>query len=246
MDTDALIAAACPTINEIGWTHYFAPETVAKGEAVGLDVFHLYFLGRGGVLGDVDASQVYSAFGYFNPALLTQMWDEAKAISDPRAAATLYMECCADVGRSRLSGIDGLEAFCETAGAINDAADPTGHALYAGIAAQPLVDDAPGRAMQLVSVLRELRGSAHLLAVRAVGLDTKTAHFIHRPGDIAMFGWSEADTPVITDVERGLMVEAEALTDRLVRPAYAVADGNQADAMVAVLDAMKKALTATS
>ncbi len=245
MNPDALVTAACPTINDIGWTHYFVPDTVAKGEAVGLDVFHLYFLGRGGVLGDVDALQVYSAFGYFNPALVTQMWDEAKAICDPREAASLYMECCAGVGRSRLSGIDGLEAFCETAGTINAAADPTGLALYAGIAAQPLVDDVPGRAMQLVSVLRELRGSAHLLAVRAVGLDTKTAHFIHRPGDIAMFGWSEADTPVVTDVERGLLEEAEALTDRLVRPAFAVAEESQADAMVVVLDAMKVALTAS-
>ena len=88
-------------------------------------------------------------------------------------------------------------------------------------------------------------GCAHLLAVREVGLDTKTAHFIHRPGDIAMFGWSEADRPVITDVERGLLVEAEALTDRLVRPAYAVAGGDQADAMVEVLYAMKTALTVT-
>ncbi|MHB1716383.1 MAG: helix-turn-helix domain-containing protein [Acidimicrobiales bacterium] len=168
MDADALIAAACPTINEIGWAHYFAPETVAKGEAVGLDVFHLYFLGRGGVLGAVDASQVYSAFGYFNPELLARMWDEAKAISDPRAAATLYMECCADVGRSRLAGINGLEQFCETAGAINAAADPTGLALYAGIAAQPLVEDAPGRAMQLVSVLRELRGCEPLSHPRSM------------------------------------------------------------------------------
>ena len=81
--------------------------------------------------------------------------------------------------------------------------------------------------MQLLAVLREFRGSAHLVALRAVGVESKTAHFVKRPNDIKMFGWREADAPEITDATHAAMAEAEALTDRIVAPAYAVLDDAQ-------------------
>ena len=49
-----------------------------------------------------------------------------------------------------------------------------------------------GRAMQKAAVLRELRGSVHLVAVFASGLSDAQAHAIKRPGDVAVFGWEEA------------------------------------------------------
>ncbi len=67
------------------------------------------------------------------------------------------------------------------ADAVNEAADPVGLALYSGFRGELLVDDVPGRAMQIISVLREFRGSAHLIALRASGVDARTAHFIKRP-----------------------------------------------------------------
>ena len=55
-------------------------------------------------------------------------------------------------------------------------------AVFLGLDPGPeIAADVAGRAMQLLTVLREFRGSAHLLAVRAAGLDAKTAHFIRRP-----------------------------------------------------------------
>ena len=78
--------------------------------------------------------------------------------------------------------------------------------------------------MQLLTVLREFRGSAHLIAIRASGLDAKTAHFIRRPNDIGMFGWNDADAPAITEVEVARLADADELTDRLVLPAYSVLD----------------------
>jgi hypothetical protein len=171
------------------------------------------------------------------------MWNSARAIYPPRDAATVYMACCADLGRARFNEIPDLAGFCDAAGAVNDAADPVGLALYAGIKTQPLADDLPARAMQLISVLRELRGSAHLLAVRASGLDAKTAHYLHRPDDMAMFGWSEQDVPHVTDSERSKLQAAEHLTDDLVLPAYAVLDEGGQEALLAGLEAIGKALS---
>ena len=243
MDAEELVRAACPKVGDLGWAFYFTPETMAVGKSLGLGGLRFYFLGRGGVLGDVDAEAVASAFGYFSPSMVAKLWNSAKEIYPPREAARVYMNCCADLGRSHFGAVPDLAGFCAAAGAVNDAADPTGLALYAGIRAQPLADDLPGRAMQLVTVLRELRGSAHLLAVRASGLDAKTAHCIHRPDDMAAFGWSAEEVPHVTDSERYKLQDAERLTDDLVLPAYAVLDDSGAVALLAGLEAIGHALS---
>jgi hypothetical protein len=242
MTPQELIDLVCPKIRDLGWAFYFTPETTAVGETMGLDVFQFYFLGRGGVLGDVEPQVVASAFGYFNPDLLSAMWNSARERCSPKQAASTYFECSAELGRSRFGEIKDLEAFVDAADAVNEAADPVGLPLYAGVSTEPLVDDAQGRAMQLVTVLRELRGSAHLLAVRACGLDAKTAHFIKRPGDVAMFGWSEDDPPTITDHELSRYDAAEALTDDLVRPAYSVLDETGRQALVEGISQIERAL----
>jgi hypothetical protein len=242
MTPEELVAAACPKIRDLGFAYYFVPETLAKGDALGLDLFHFYVLGRGGVLGDVESGVVASAFGYFNPTVVAQMWDSAKQRMAPRDAARLYFECAADLGRARFSDLAGLAEFCASADAVNQAADPVGLTLYAGFRAEPMVDDLPGRAMQLVSVLREFRGSAHLLAVRACGLDAKTAHFLQRPNDIGMFGWTEADAPELGQRQQDALVKAESLTDALVLPAYSVLDEAGGQALMAGLDQIEAAL----
>ncbi len=216
------VREACPLIGNSGWAYYFAPHTVAKGAELGLVGMEFYVAGRGGPLGDCDGAALAAAFGYFNPAVSGGAWESAKAKVAPRIAGKAHLECCAEHGRNKLSNIPGLAAFVAAADAVNNAADPDGLTLYAAIKTEPLVSDLPGRAMQLVTVLREFRGSAHLLALRAMGIDSKTAHFVKRPNDAKMFGWTEADAPVIDDDLRARMVAAEELTDRLVAPAYGV------------------------
>jgi hypothetical protein len=96
--------------------------------------------------------------------------------------------------------------------------------------------------MQLVAVLRELRGSAHLLALRAVGLHDVAAHALTRPGDLEMFGWKPDQVPAVGDGDRALRAEAEALTDRIVTPAFAVLDDEGGRALLDGLTAMEGAL----
>ena len=240
--TDELMAAVCPNIRDLGWTYYFVDETVQVGEAVGLDALTFYILGRGGVLGDVEPEVVTSAFGYFNPEMITTIWEAGRAILSPREAGRLHWACAADLGRKVFSDLPDIEGFCAAAGAVNDAADSVALTLFAGFHAEPLVEDLPGRAMQLLAILREFRGSAHLVAVRAQGIALKTAHAITRPNDMGMMGWSEADTPTIGEAERQAMARAEALTDDLVRPAYAVLDDAGRRSLVEGVDRIKAIL----
>lgn len=244
MTPEELVSAVSPTIRDIGWAFFFAPETAAHAESLGLDVISFYFIGRGGVLGDVEASVVHSAWGYFNPALLGGMWDAGRAVIAPRQAGREFAAAAAGYGRARLAEVGDLGAFCAAADAVLAAADPVGLPLFAAWVAEPMADDPPARATQQLHVLRELRGSAHLLAVRAVGLDDLTAHVLTRPGDMAMFGWTDEDKPEVTDADRRAHAEAEALTDRLVLPAWSVLDEAGRDAFVDGLARIEAAFTA--
>ncbi len=244
MTLDELIAAACPIIKDSGWAFYFTPETAARGAALGLDPVQFYVMGRGGVLGDVESAVVSAAFGYFNPSLVDHMWTAGRAIVSPRVAGAAFMECCIAHGELKLADAAGLAEFVAAGEKVMAATEVDAFALFAGTAAEPAATSAAGRAMQIVTVLREYRGSAHLAAVRAVGLVSKQAHYITRPNDAKQFGWGPDDAPTITDVERDAMVEAEALTDRMVRSAYAALDGSERETFVSGLRAIQTALAA--
>lgn len=242
MTTDELLAAACPAIGTLGSAFYFVPETLAMGKEAGLDGFRFYFIGRGGVLGDVEAPVVASAFGYFAPALVDRIWNEARATLPPREGGRLYAEAARRFGRSEFARVPGLDGFCQAAQAVVDAADPAGLALFAGVAAEPLADDPPARAMQLLASLRELRGSAHLLAVVAAGLEPRVAHYMRRPDFFSAFGWSEEDIPEVTDDHHRRQRQADELTDRLMAGPYSAIDEAGRRALVDGLEGIQAAL----
>lgn len=246
MARDEFLEEAAPLIGEIGAAFYFAPATLATGKELGLDGFRYYFLGRGGVLGDVEAPVVASAFGYFEPDLLAAMWDSGRerCQRQPRDVGRSFLEGCHEFGRSHYADVEDLPAFCDAAAAVDDAADNAGLALYAGASAEPRPDDLPARAAHLVTVLRELRGSAHLVAVRASGLSPKVAHCIKRPNDFGTFGWSEEDRPDITDAYRTALDRAEDITDQIVAPAFAVLDDKGRAALLSGLRRMHARLAA--
>jgi hypothetical protein len=244
MDDLDLVRQACPVINDTGWAYYFTAETMARGNELGFKGPQFYFAGRGGLLGDCDASVVSAAFGYFNPDVVRRAWESARDVCAPRDAGRAHWACCADLGRARLAGVAGLAEFVAAADEVNDAADPDGLALYSAFRSEPMVADLPGRAMQLVAILREYRGSAHLVAVRAAGLTSKQAHFLKRPGDVKMFGWSDEDAPTMPADASERMERAERITDDIVLPAYAVLDGGGRRALVDGIRAIQAALRA--
>ncbi len=225
-----MVKAVAEPMGSAGAAFYFHPDTLARGKELGLDGFRFYMLGRAGVMGDVPPMVVQSAFGYFNAPLVDKIYGSARERLAPAEAGAAYWACAADVGRSALSEIEGLDAYCAAAEKVIAAARPAALPLFAATASAPLVDDAPGRALQLTAVLRELRGSVHLVAITAVDLDNAVAHAIRRPDDVATFGYEEP--PAITEVERAKLAEADALTDRLLEQPYGVLDDEEGAAIV--------------
>jgi hypothetical protein len=214
---------------------------MARGAELGLDGFRFYFLGRGGALGDVDAAVVRSAFGYFNASLVAKMWNSGRERCDPRLAARAHLECNAALGRSALADIDGLDAYGDAAEAVVSGVDESALTLFAAIRTEPVPTDTAGRAMHYAVLLRELRGSAHLAAVRVCGLESAVAHAVARPGDVELFGYTE---PIeVTDEDRQRLESAESLTEQMLVPAFSVLDDAGAAALVAGTEAMFAALT---
>lgn len=244
MTPQELVREVGPLVADIGYRYYFAPETEAVGTDLGLDLFSFYFLGRGGVLGDVESPVVAAAFGYFNPDVVSLLWNGARCKVAPRDAARQHLRCCAEFGRRHLAGVGGLEAFCAAAEAVHGAAQRSvaALALYAGMAAEPIPEDLPARAMHLVAMLREHRGSTHLVAVVAAGIDPAVAHYLRRPHDWDLFGWTEDQVPTVTDIDRRRLADVDATTDRLVAPAYAVLDDAGRRALVDGMHALRDVL----
>ncbi len=238
---DTITAIAGPT-GDIGAAFYFDPATVAAGKEFGLNGFTFYILGRGGALGDVGPAIVSAAFGYFNPDTIAAAWNKASESMAPSAAAQAYWDECGRRGAEKFSDIDAdvLTSYVEAADIVIDHADLAALPLFAGTAQLTCTDALPGRAMQKAAVLRELRGSVHLLAVLASGLSDAQAHAIKRPGDVAVFGWEEAPEVPIDGNDR--MDAAEALTNSLLERAFFALTSEQAAALVAGTNAMHTAL----
>lgn len=242
MTNEELVNTVCPILNDNGWKYYFTPNAIEVGKSMGLKGMEFYVAGRGGSLGDCEGSVVAAAFGYFNPVIIGAAWSLATAKQPARVIGDAHYEVAAQLGRDKLTDMPGLNEFTAAMEKVFNAADPDGFALFAAFKSMPIAQDTPGRAMQLAASLREFRGSAHLIAIRAVGLTSKQAHYVKRPNDVKGFGWGEDDAPLVDDAVRALMVEAEKLTDALCIPAYSVLNEAERKALVDGTKAFEAAL----
>jgi hypothetical protein len=169
------------------------------------------------------------------------MWDSARKRMEPHYAAQAFIECGHQYGRRMFTEIDGLAAYVDAATQVIGAVDGGAMALFAGVRAEPVPEDPPAAAIHQAMVMREMRGSAHLAAITAVGLPTSIAHAIKRPEDVELFGWADAP-PVVTDAAVLLHGRAEELTNDALAPAFATLTDEQAAALIAGTDAMHAAI----
>ena len=177
--------------------------------------FVYYVVGRGGVLGDVDADVIAAAFGFFEPQLVRLMWEGGVNVEGARQAGHRYGAACASFGRARVTGFTNAARYCELAEKLIAGISLTGLSLFAGWKAEPLPDDSQGRAYFLTHVLREWRGSAHIVGVAASGLSPLEAVLTSGGGSVnaKMFGWGE-DHPDVTALA-GAREHAEHTTDAI-------------------------------
>lgn len=200
------------------------PDTFAIGTEAGYpNPFAWYVAGRGGVLGDVDADVIVAAFAYFNPDMVRKMWEAGTAVEGARRSGSRYAKACAGWGRQRLQGVDGCARFAELAERLIASVDVAGLSLFAGWRSEEVAPDAEGRTYQLLHVLREWRGSTHIVAVLGSGI-TPLQDLLAADNGSAMakmFGWGDdlSSTTHLKDHRVGI----ELLTDRLMLPAYETA-----------------------
>lgn len=240
MTPDECTERLAQPIQDVGAAFYFDEHTIEYGKRrLGIDGFRFYFVGRGGVLGDVPAAVVRSAFGYFKPALLERMWNtglERAQAEGARDVAEAYLECAYRFAEHRFDGIE-VGAFNRAATAVIERADPAALVLFAGYRSMPVPEDPIALAQHNAILLRELRGGVHLAAVAAVGLDSAVAHAIRRPEELALFGLQD-EPPEITDHDRYLLAEADRLTDSTVAVLLGTLDEDDRTALVTTADAM--------
>ncbi len=188
---------------------YFAPEAAQEYAAVGVQGRSGYFASRSAPLGPVSAEVVTATFYNFSPALVRSamdgVWDRVSPEEVQRARWRAVMQI-----------LDATAADTMTDGEVAEALDVVescvatlsyaGRPLAAGNASVlPLLDEPEFagnrllRLWQLVTILREWRGDAHIGLLIAEPLDgcectVVSEHLFHRPGMIrSTRAWSEAD-----------------------------------------------------
>jgi hypothetical protein len=221
-DSLAFTAACKPFVSGLGGGFMISREAKAFADAHQLQHWSAYMLGRGGVLGSVDADVVCAAMGFWPSDVVTQAWSSGRAELAPAVALGEYAEACRDWGRRRYAGFAGAGRLAELLGWVVDGCDVAGLPLFAGWRAVELPGDDPARLAQLLHVHREYRGGLHLVAVLATGL-TPLQAVLGGPGGVAnatFFGWPEPFEDV--SAHAPARAAAEELTDRLVAPAYDV------------------------
>ena len=228
-------AAVKDDVGALGGAFMISIEAKAAGKAAGLRGRELYFGGRCGVLGDVDADVVVAAAAFWPPEVVRPAWEAALAAGPAREQASAYANVCHAWGRRVLAGQRHLGRLAELLARVADAADVVGAPLFAGWRALPRPADPPARVAHLAHVLREQRGGLHAVAVLASGLTPLQAVVAGPRGAVnaRFFGWPQP-YPDPT-AYRAARERAEALTDELVAPAYARLAPAEADELVELL-----------
>ena len=230
-------------IEPIATICYWSEPAYDAYAALGLDFLQGYVWSRGCVLGEPDGSVVAAAFGVFEPGLIGQLYDAARAaagLADIRAARE-------DRGRHRAARGAGRRRSTGWPSGDRRAAPGRrggGHGrppLFAGLAGLPWPADELGQLWHACAMLRELRGDSHLAACVAAGLTGLEANILTElqvgwplHSYTATRGWppEAMDLATISLRERGLIgddaltgagaslrADIEEATDRQLAPA---------------------------
>ncbi|SEF66725.1 hypothetical protein SAMN05444920_101325 [Nonomuraea solani] len=231
-------------IGQYGGGFMISREAKAVCEKYGLGAREFYFRGRCGVLGDCDADVVTSVAVFFPAEHVEESWNGGRKLAVDRAVE-LYAEVCREWGRRKLGDYDGCARLAELLEPVVRAASPVGAPLFAGWRAVPLPQDPPARAVQLMHVIRELRGALHANAVIAAGLHPLEATlaaghdatpFGQVNGDMIakFFAWPEPYTEPGPDVVARRAAVEEATND-LMAPVFSVLNDSESDELIELL-----------
>jgi hypothetical protein len=214
-----------------------------KARQLGLTGWAFYVAGRGGALGDVRSDTVAAALGFIAPEAVKDGWEAARRVATPMEIAGYNLGECCRWGRENLSDFFALERMVELAERVVVSAEAAGMPLFAAWRAMPIPDDAPGaRAAVLAHLLREHRGAAHLVAIRASNLTPLEAIIAGPEGEAGAtaFGWQPPYPAYEPLIRRRAW--AEALTDRIAGEAYRVLDTKERMELVDLIETVSNEL----
>jgi hypothetical protein len=219
---DVVKATSVP-VHDIGTSAYLSPDIAGWAAEWGWsNPFAFYFAGRGGMLGEVGADVVTSAFGWFEPKAVHAMYSEGIGVAGAVTAAARMAEAHGRWGEKHYGDVKGLDAIVAVTEELVDGLEGSAIPLFVGWRDAPRSESPAGRAAQLMQILREWRGGIHLVATTAVGLSPLEAILTNEgPGQAKFFGWPEP-FPDFGPI-RQRHDEAEGITDRLCASALAAA-----------------------
>jgi hypothetical protein len=200
---------------------YFAPESFAAWEAVGLRGFWRgYFATRAAPLGAVGAEVVTATFFNFAPAMVARALPEVWSMASPEDALAARARGATDALRSILGAAADDPAVADAAALAAEAVagcPVAGRALFAANVALPWPDEPVARLWHGLTLLREHRGDGHNACLVAAGLDGLEAHVLASATDAGgagrdvrqgARGWTDEDWAAATT-----RLEARGLVD---------------------------------
>jgi hypothetical protein len=258
-------------VESIGLIPYTTDEPAEALLALGLrNYWDTYFAGRAAPLGQAPAEVVHAIFYNFAPGEaarhIPRIWD----VITPDTALAARQQGCVVALRRILGDLAEAPGLARTADLLTKAAisPPTvGRALYAGLRALPLPEEAIACLWHAANLLREHRGDGHVIALVSNGIGGTEAHVLfalsegmpaekfgrvsHLPhaqlaavidgmrarGLIGADGWLTADG-------RATKQRIEALTDDLAAPPYDVLETSELHQLIAGLEPLAAALVA--
>jgi len=215
-----------------------SPQTLRRARLLGLSGWAYHVSARAGALGEVRPETVAATIGFIAPDAVADAWEAATKATDPLEVATWHLHELCRWGGDQLGGFPRLNRLVDLSKRVVAGVDGAALPLFAAWRAMPLPDDSPGaRAAVLAHLLREHRGAAHLLAIRASGLSPLEAIISGPEGEAGAtaFGWQPPFPPFEPLVRRRSW--AEALTDRIAGEAFRALAPTERVELVNLLDA---------
>ena len=213
MDATTAASTIAGPLGNLGAGFYFSPQSVARGEAIGLDVVSLYGAGRASVLGGVDPETADAIFYFFKPGMVAAVVTRGRSLASEDTIATAHLGAADDYAESTFADVDPttLAAFTDAVDALAATVPSGSWPLFDGYRSAPAATTAAARAYRAAILLRELRGDVHTNAVKACGLAPATACQFDLD-NFALHGFSDDDIVELSPEIEALKAGAEAAT----------------------------------
>jgi hypothetical protein len=215
---------------------------MAVGAALGLGGYPwpFYMIGRGGVLGDVDADRVAAAMVFPSPGLVRSAWREGRALMTPQEGAVRFIGCAYDWAPNAIGGAPGLERATELMMELIPGLDYSESPLADGWRQMSIPAGLAEQAVWAINVLREHRGGVHAACVLAGGLPPVVAVMATEGESMAqMYGWEGPYPPAEECKPRKEPVERA--TNEKVGESYRALDEAQLSELADLLEATQSA-----